>query len=102
MRFIYVENNKHYCDSMNVKTAKKDRNRNINWVYPFIYGGLTVVSAIVYQSSNIAAILGKNENAAVNSVWAFGMVIAFGLMTIGTAIENIAEKTAALKEAERR
>jgi len=89
-----VENNKHYCDSMNVKTAKKDRNRNINWVYTFLYGGLTVGSAIVYQISNIAAILGKNENAAVDSVWAFGMLIGFGLMTIGTVIENIAEKVA--------
>jgi len=73
---------------------------NRNWAYTLLYGGLTVGSAIVYQSSNIAAILGKNENAAVNSVAAFGMVIAFGLMTIGTAIENIAKK-AALKGAMR-
>jgi len=84
---------------MNVKTA--ERNMNRNWAYTLLYGGLTVGSAIVYQSSNIAAILGKNENAAFDSVAAFAMLTIFGLMTIGTAIENIAEK-AALKAAKRK
>jgi len=83
---------------MNVKTAERNMNR---WAYTLLYGGLTVGSAIVYQSSNIVAILDKNENAAVNSVVAFAMLTIFGLMTIGTAIENIARK-AALKGAVRK
>jgi hypothetical protein len=84
---------------MREKIAEMDMDRDIKFhrAYSFINGGLTVAWAIMYQISNIAASLGKNENAAVDSVVALAGLITFGLLTI-----NSIEKVAALKAAKRK
>jgi len=79
---------------MSEKFAEIDTNRKIKdyWKQAIISGGLTVAFEVVYQLSNIVAILGKNEIATINSAVAGAGAVTFGLLTIDNIIKREALK----------